>query len=791
MTMAAYSGPQESPLLPDPDIAWAFFTWWFSGCSAGRIELGWMDPAGAGLTNFRRFGLDETLEAAQLASEASATPGQSVYVRACTVSTPDGSQSYTSDTNFVQAPGIWGDLDTPEQVERARTIETLVRPNAFVITGREPHLRTQTFFKTTAPIVDGILVRSLNRRLLALYGGDPAVINPSRLMRLPGTIAWPWKPGRVPELTAFINRSDERPSYSIELLTAQLPQEPGPDASAQYEYGDRASLDTARELMRRIRAGDQWHNNMVRLVAHWIGRGWSNAEILAAAESFTLAGYTYAQTHAEVLKAIEGGRRRWAKPDFEFVVEPDAAADTPPFFDPWDALTAPEFPIHALPDRLHAFVENRSRVMGLDQAGLAWAAISACSAAMNGLARLRMKRNDNWLVPPAIWTALVGPSSSKKSPAISSAWAPLERVQGRSLKAWAEQKARWEALPKRERDQTPEPPQPIRFVTHGGTMESIQAILSRQDRGLGVLHDELAGLIEGMDRYAGGKGSGERAFYLRAYNGGEYVLDRVGRGTSASSNLLLTICGGIQPDKLTSMRGLSDDGFWQRFVPIIMGAGEVGEDVPPGQAENDYAALVEGLTTGSGRLLVQLSDPAHAVRERVERECFEMERSEMLGGRFASFCGKLPGLWGRLCLVLSQMEGLPFCVSERVANSARVLVMKSAFVNAGRIALAQGEGGAEVTQAVAGYILAKKKVRLLTSDLTSNVWVCRKQSLSQIHIMLSPLVAGGWLTPEREGASNIAWQVHPVVHEHFAGRARREENRRQAVRHHILGESDE
>lgn len=784
--MAAYAGPTASDLYPDHDAAWSFLHWWFRGCTVGRIEIGWMDPAGTGLTKFRRFELRDILDAAQAACEASAIAGQSVYVRASTVTTSDGAN--TKDENFAQAPGAWGDLDTPEQVERAKTVETLVRPNAFVITGRTPHMRTQTFFKADAPIEDGNLVRSLNRRIHALYGGDPAVANPSRLMRLPGTIAWPWKPDRIPELTAFIQTEGRLP-YALATLTAQLPQEAIP-ASSIVIGSDRAALDSARELMRRIRTGDQWHNNMIRLVAHWIGRGWSTAEIMAAAESFTLSGYTNEQTFVEVNKAIEGARRRWAKPDFEYVVESEVGANAAPLFDPWESLSAPEFPVHTLPERIAAFVENRSRVIGVDRGGLAWACISACSAAVNGQTRLQMKRRDSWTVPPAIWTALVGPSSSKKSPAIHAAWHPLEKIQGKGLKAWSDQHMRWEALSKKEREQTAEPPAPMRFVTHGGTMESLQAILARQDRGLAVLHDELAGLIEGMDRYANGKGSGERAFYLRSFNGGEYVLDRVGRGISASSNLLLTVCGGIQPDKLMTMGNLSEDGFWQRFVPAIMGPGEIGEDEHAGQAEADYTALIERMAL-SGPVYVQLSDAAHAVRERVEHECFELEQGEMLGGRFASFCGKLPGLWGRLCLVLSQMEGLPFNVSEKTANAARVLVMKSAFVNAGRIALRMGEAGAEATQSIAGFILTKKKTRLLASDLSSSVWICRKQSVSKIQALVSPLIAGGWLTPEREHSSNSAWQVHPAIHKRFAERAIQEETRRLAVRQHILGEDND
>ena len=49
-----------------------------------------------------------------------------------------------------------------------------------VITGRIPHMRVQNWFLCSSPIIRSEDVRSLNVRLHALYGGDPAVVNPSR-----------------------------------------------------------------------------------------------------------------------------------------------------------------------------------------------------------------------------------------------------------------------------------------------------------------------------------------------------------------------------------------------------------------------------------------------------------------------------------------------------------------------------------------------------------------------------------------------------------------------------------
>ena len=61
-----------------------------------------------------------------------------------------------------------------------------------------------------------------------------------------------------------------------------------------------------------IRAGDHWHDNLVRLTGHWIARGWSDAEISIATEALTLPGYTVTQTRRGAVAAmIAGGRRKW------------------------------------------------------------------------------------------------------------------------------------------------------------------------------------------------------------------------------------------------------------------------------------------------------------------------------------------------------------------------------------------------------------------------------------------------------------------------------------------------
>lgn len=68
-----------------------------------------------------------------------------------------------------------------------------------------------------------------------------------------------------------------------------------------------------------------------------------------------------------------------------------------------------------------------------------------------------------------------------------------------------------------------------------------------------TLDRTISGLVGSFNRYA--KGEGDRQFFLEAYSGGAYTVDRIGRGTVRISDLYLCILGGTQPDKARELFG--------------------------------------------------------------------------------------------------------------------------------------------------------------------------------------------------------------------------------------------
>jgi len=305
------------------------FGGWLDGCHEGRIELCWTDQRDGKLSRAVLFGTDELDELVDRATSENRIPGQNVYVGQA-LRRPDVAPfGRCGDDDFFALTTLYADLD--DDVTAAASASCRSRacpPTGVVITGRQPFVRAQVLWRLENPIRE---VNAYRQQILALahaLDGDRTVFNPGRVLRLGGSIAWPVKEGRVLERTEFMDFGDGRPkAYMPEAIAKAFPitrptlvqsgAEQAPAAKPEYSAASKLLIGTTGvsvdSCMSAVRAGDHWHNNLLRLVGHWIGRGWSDAEIHAAAYSMTLTGYTIDDTRREVAQMIAGGRRKWGK----------------------------------------------------------------------------------------------------------------------------------------------------------------------------------------------------------------------------------------------------------------------------------------------------------------------------------------------------------------------------------------------------------------------------------------------------------------------------------------------
>jgi hypothetical protein len=303
------------------------------GCHQGLIELTWTDTADNSLSHAMLYDTDQLDGLVEGALELNRVPGQNVYIGAALRRPSTPVSGRCSDDDFFALTAFYADLD--EGVETARNLyrERRCPPTAVVVTGRQPHQRAQPWWRLETPERDPEVCRRQNRALAVALGGDPSVVNPGRVLRLAGSIAWPMKPGRTVERTELHTFNDGRPKiYFLGQLAKAFPPvgaersdpPPNPERGATLNIGSEFDDGiTVEAYLAAIRAGDHWHNHLVRLTGHWIARGWSDAEILTAAEALTLTGYTVDQTRREVARMIESGRAKWNVPNPEHqVVDP-------------------------------------------------------------------------------------------------------------------------------------------------------------------------------------------------------------------------------------------------------------------------------------------------------------------------------------------------------------------------------------------------------------------------------------------------------------------------------------
>jgi len=367
-----------------------------------------------------------------------------------------------------------------------------------------------------------------------------------------------------------------------------------------------------------------------------------------------------------------------------------------PFVPPWAApdprmLRAEVPPAPALPlgdvlgPRLAAWVRDAAEAKGAP-ADYVFAALLAVAGATIGNARWVTPWR-GWAEPPVIWAACIGLPSAGKSPAIDAAVSPLRRAERplreraeAEVKAWAEKaelaklaESTWkeaaraaikagETPPERPAgcDAGPAPHAP-RLLVSDATIERLGAILARQPRGTLQMRDELAGWLEGMARYSGG--GSDRPFWLEAFGGRGFTVERMGREPLTIDRLTVGVVGGIQPDRLKSLLFKSDDdGLLARFLPIWPEPAPLRR--PEAQADEDMmqAALARLLsldlvTDAEGEArpwFIPFADGARDLMDgfRAEVRGWEGEAE----GLMLSFIGKLPGLAARLALVLAHLD---------------------------------------------------------------------------------------------------------------------------------------
>ena len=210
------------------------------------------------------------------------------------------------------------------------------------------------------------------------------------------------------------------------------------------------------------------------------------------------------------------------------------------------------------------------------------------ASSLIGIAR-RVRPSKSWPEPFTMWTAIVGYSGTGKTPGLDVTQRALARVEGNrkpligELRRAHESKIesakaankQWKAKVEEaiEAGRTgPEMPAdaeiPEKFVAprlyvSDSTIERLAVLLQARSNGMLVIRDELAGLFLNLSRYSGGT---DKEFWLEAWNGKPYAVERMTRPPVEVEHLLVGVTGGFQPDKLARSFDGDADGLYARVL---------------------------------------------------------------------------------------------------------------------------------------------------------------------------------------------------------------------------------
>ena len=443
----------------------------------------------------------------------------------------------------------------------------------------------------------------------------------------------------------------------------------------------------------------------------------------------------------------------------------------------------PTFPLDVLPEVVQKFVRSQSTIIGCDISGMAMSTLGVFSGALHHGFGLRMMRNGNWYARPCMWVLLVTGPSERKTPTLKAAARPLVRYEAH-LRAKHEADLRDFEIAKSENEDEAstlrEPKPPPRYLVWDTTVEKLGELLTRSDKGILQLSDEISGWLGSMERYKPGRT--DRAFWLQAYDGGPHSIDRINRGEIHVRNLSVSILGCIQPQRLAEIQGLTSDGLLQRFVPVMMGAASFPRDCPCGDEDDAYGRLVRELIFAKPARLI-MDDAALKIMDELRRYLFDIEQtSGGLSEGFQSFIGKLHGVAGTLALILhiahDPQYGATYPVEERTVTNVRRLMIDFILPHGYEFYHQSGTTNGESLRRIASWILTSGKQRILASDLSTNIADYRGLTLVEINKRVSPLVAVDWLMPTDKTPVCRVWNVTPEVHRQLAERAKSEEARK-------------
>lgn len=401
------------------------------------------------------------------------------------------------------------------------------------------------------------------------------------------------------------------------------------------------------------------------------------------------------KTHTETVKEIE------LPPVSAYEMQGDLPALNNEVFpynpvDVFQKFIVPPLQRGLLPKIIEDYIFDRAEVINTDPAYGALTAIVTCAALIDD--RIKIRVAHDWTESARLWGCIVGEPSAKKSPImdavlnssaraivpdIAAADAAVQRKQNILDKRYQAKLKEYEKAcieSDNHNELAPIPPDRLerqRVLCDNLTREGLEEVLRDMPSGVLVTSDEISGWIGSMDAYKAAGVKADRAFWLRAYNGGSMQVDKVGRGSFLIENWSCSIIGGIQPSRMAAIaKDLDGDGLLQRFLVVCSEReGGIGADrAPDAEATKEWKELSKHLYSIKHHTHIEMSEGAQQIRRDAIEKIYDLIAANTISTAFCTHMGKWDGISARLILIYHVVD----CASRNVHPSSEIVSPETA-----------------------------------------------------------------------------------------------------------------
>lgn len=317
--------------------------------------------------------------------------------------------------------------------------------------------------------------------------------------------------------------------------------------------------------------------------------------------------------------------------------------------------------------KMEGFITANAECLGVLPDGVIGTVLASCSAALSRDCVLRI--GSSWKESPTLWVAVVGGSSSKKTPTMKLCSRFFVEKQKEfigenkaTMKLFKKQQVQYENELKRwktlkmatinQQPDEPDLPEMKSLYLTDGTIEAMINICKANPRGIMYFRDELSSWVAQLQRKDHEKEVGS---WLQAFNGDPIVKQTITGGEVACDSFRVVVFGGVQPHVMPKI--LNEDvvdGLAPRFLMVNHDATGTATN----EISNDYGEYMFSLLSklfAMGKCEMRATPEAEKSLTTWADE-FETEARKVEEGHWRSFLGKRSGFIMRIAIILHAID---------------------------------------------------------------------------------------------------------------------------------------